>query len=91
MTDFDDPCELERELLDIAERYEQFYDDALAAADENAMNMLENVPLQCQAVGVPKPSVFASPDSKLVFEGKFQDQNRLSKLVMVLYTGTKFR
>ena len=62
MTDFDDPCELERELLDIAERYEQFYDDALAAADEKAMDMLENVPLQCQAVGVPKPSVFGDQE-----------------------------
>ena len=41
--------------------------------------------------GIPKPSALASPDSKLVFEGKFQDQNRLSKLSMVLYTGTKFR
>jgi len=57
-----DPCELERELLDIAERYEDFHRGASEAADQKVQDSLENVPLQCQSVGVPKPSVFGDQE-----------------------------
>lgn len=64
----EDNCELERELLSIAEDYRDYHQERWEQAEKTLDEWTDQVPLQCQSVGVPKPTDFGEQEVDYAFD-----------------------